>query len=74
MDPAGLANLVLPSFKRRSGLKGTYILGVCLGMVACGLLVLGSYLLEFSVLAPVGGLAPMRCSHVHLDLEHFKSF
>ena len=74
VDPAGLANLVLPSFKRRLGLKGTYILGVCLGMVACGLLVLGSYLLEFSVLAPVGGLAPMRCSHVHLDLEHFKSF
>ncbi|CAK9073736.1 unnamed protein product [Durusdinium trenchii] len=45
----GLANLVLPSFKRRLGLKGTYILGVCLGMVACGLLVLGSYLLEFSI-------------------------
>jgi hypothetical protein len=46
-----VANLVLPICKRKLGLKGTYFLGASLGIVACGLLVLGCFLGDFSCLA-----------------------
>ncbi|CAL1140510.1 unnamed protein product [Cladocopium goreaui] len=44
----GVANLVLPICKRKLGLKGTYFLGASVGIVACGLLVLGCFLGDFS--------------------------
>eukprot|EP00434_Breviolum_minutum_P026237 symbB.v1.2.023194.t1/scaffold2107.1/size91221/3 len=45
----GVSNLVLPIFKQKLSLTCTYLLGGCLGIVACGLLVLGCFLEEFSV-------------------------
>ena len=47
----GVANLVLPICKRKLGLKASYLLGASLGIVACGLLILGCFLVDFSCLA-----------------------
>lgn len=44
---SGAANLFLPIVKRFLGLKCAYILGAALGVLACGLLVLGCFLKHF---------------------------